>query len=932
MFTLRLFGTAHLEGPGGLLPTPGPRRLALLASLAAAGSAGVTRDKLVSRLWPEDDDVRARAKLSQLLYALRTELGADLIEGTSVLRLDPTTVRSDVAAFDTALAERRDADAVALYTGPFLDGFHLSENPEFSQWADPERERRAAAVRAAAVRAAESVPAASATEVAQAWQRAVALDPHSGKLVLRAMEAQASNGDRSAALRLAEQYAARVRADLETEPDTAVMRRADALRLLPSQDRAHRAPAVAPQVELPEDSHQEPPRIAPSTPRAQDQEPVAAGPGPRSRTRTFALVGIALTLLGVALVWRMGNSTALAEDEYVILAEFENRTSDSLLTGTIGTAVSAALQQSARIVPLPQARLSAALRRMERPDTIRRLGVDLAREVAAREGVRFVLAGEVVELGGERQLISRIIESASGRVVRTRSFRVRSEGEILTTVDQLAARMRRDLGEAASVIAEARPLPEVTTGSLAALAAYSAAMQASYGENNALALDFLRRAVRLDSNFAAAHAELGAMYNQNNDLPRSGYHFTRALAQVDRLPIVEAERIQISAAFARGDMGLATDLSRQLLALRPRDASAWARLGFYLYASQRLPESRAAYATADSLDPLSAPNLLNVGTTWFAEARPANDAARFDSARVYYERAIAMLPELEFNGFYNHQYGTILLGAGRPDSAHAVFDRMTARGPQDRARGLRSNAYLDAIEGRWGRAAERLGEAASITARANEGTSTARNFALLAELRRVVGDPQGARRALASAAAIALRDPIETRALALIAHAHVNAGELATAERILARMRQAARPEYAAEQSVIRAVEGALLLARGRADEAVEVLRSAIATDSTRLLSRIAYARALAAAGEDSAADAWWSRIGGSLEYGLEGQFEWQFADYERGLSLERLGKWERALTLYRRQLERQPQAPGEPEPLALRDTRARVQRLAPPR
>jgi len=929
MFTLRLFGTAHLEGPGGLVPTPGPRRLALLASLAAAGSAGVTRDKLVSRLWPEDDDVKARAKLSQLLYALRTELGADLIEGTSVLRLDPTTVRSDVAAFDTALAERRDSDAVAMYTGPFLDGFHLSENPEFSQWADPERERRAAAVRAAAVRAAESVPAASATEAAQAWQRAVALDPHSGKLVLRAMEAQASNGDRSAALRLAEQYAARVRADLEAEPDTAVMRRADALRLLPLQDRARQA-QMEPPVELQAEPHAEPRLVAHSAPVAQDHRDTASDP--RRRTRTFAVVGIALTLVAVAIAWRVGTSTALAEDEYVILAEFENRTSDSLLTGTIGTAVSAALQQSARIVPLPQARLSAALRRMERPDTIRRLGVDLAREVAAREGVRFVLAGEVVELGGERQLISRIIESGSGRVVRTRSFRVPSEGEILTTVDQLAARMRRDLGEAASVIAEARPLPEVTTGSLAALAAYSAAMQASYGENNALALDFLRRAVRLDSNFAAAHAELGAMYNQNNDLPRSGYHFTRALAQVDRLPIVEAQRIQISAAFARGDMGLATDLSRQLLALRPRDASAWARLGFYLYASQRLPESRAAYATADSLDPLSAPNLLNVGNTWFAEARPADDAARFDSARVYYERAIAMLPELEFNGFYNHQYGTILLGAGRPDSAHAVFDRMTARGPQDRARGLRSNAYLDAIEGRWGRAAERLGEAASITARANEGTSTARNFALLAELRRVVGDPQGAHRALASAAAIALRDPLETRALALIAHAHVNAGELATAERILGRMRQAARPEYAAEQSVIRAVEGALLLARGRANEAVEVLRSAIAIDSTRLLSRIAYARALAAAGQDSTADVWWSRIGASLEYGLEGQFEWQFVDYERGLSLERLGKWERALTLYRRQLERQPQAPGEPEPLALRDTRARVERLAPPR
>jgi len=577
-------------------------------------------------------------------------------------------------------------------------------------------------------------------------------------------------------------------------------------------------------------------------------------------------------------------------------------------------------------------RMSAALRRMERPDTMRRLGVDLAREVAVREGVRFVLAGEVIALGGERQLISRIIEAASGRVVRTRTFRAASDAEILATIDELAARMRRDLGEANSTVSQARALPEVTTASLAALSAYSSALAADYVEDGPLTLEFLHRAVRIDSTFASAHAMLGRLYNESNNLPRSSFHFTRALAQVDRLPLHEAQRIRISAAYARGDRDLAVELTRQLITLRPRDANAWAQLGFYLYASGRSTDSRAAYAIADSLDPLVPSDLLNVGTTWASEARPTSDPARYDSARVYYARAIAQMPALESSGFYNHQYGTILLGAGRPDSAEAVFDRMTARGPVDRARGLRSNAYLDAIQGRWRRAAERIAEAAALTARANESTSASRNFALLAELHLAVGERQAARRAAEQAAAIALRDPLETRALAFVARALVHVGDLPTAQRVLGRMRAAARPEFAAEQSEIRSVEGELLLARGQAEAAVPVLRSALAIDSTRLPGRIAYARALAATGQDSAADAAWERIGRALEFGLEGQFEWQFADHERGLALERMGRMERAIAMYRRQLQRQPQQPGEPAPLALRATEERLRLLEAPR
>lgn len=924
MLRLKLFGTPQLEGPTGVVPQPGPRRLALLASLAAAGPAGLTRDKVVARLWPEADDDRARRNLSQVLYSMKSELGAELVDGTGTLHLDPAQCWSDVGAFDLAVAERRDADAVALYAGPFLDGFHLSDSSEFSAWADGERDRRAASVRSASVRLAESLPASDPVAITAAWARAVALDPLDPRLVLRLVDALAAEGDRTGAVRAADQYAARVRAELDAEPDPGVVKRADALRKAPAAMRDSRDARPASKVEA------ERADAGPDTPAAETLPgaPAAGRESPAPRRRYFLMGAGALAAVLAILAWTQRAPAALQDGEFVLLAEFNNGTSDSLLTGTVGTAVAAALQQSAHVVPLPRGRLASALRRMERPDTSERLDPELARDVAQREGVRLVLAGDIIESGNEREIISRIIEARTGRILATRRFRVATSDGLLSAIDRLAATMRRDLGEASSTVDAAIPLPYVTTPSLQALHYYAAGLDAARRDNDELASELYLRAVALDSNFASAHAQLGVFASANNDVPLSAYHFGRALAQVDRIPVDEGLRIRISAAFARGDMEQAVSLSRRYLALRPRDAGAWARVGFYLYTSGQTSAARAAYATADSLSPLSAASVMNIGNAWFADARREGDRARFDSARVYYERAIGMQPSLEFSTFYNHQYGTILLGAGLADSARATFGRMMQREPLDRARGLRSSAFLEAMQGRWRTAADQFGQAAEISIASRQWTSAMRNDALRADLLLTVGDRAGADAALRRATAIALREPLETRAVAFIALAQVKAGDAAAAGRLLDRMRSAARPEHGGEQAAILTVEGARHLAAGRANEALTALRSAFVRDSTSTQSRTLLARALSATGDDAGAAASWNRLAMQYDFGVEGQFDWQFAKYEEARALERLGRLEQAIEAYRSLVAAYPVGASEFEAPTLRDARARLRKL----
>ena len=170
MLFLRLLGGPSLCGNGSTLTGPATQRhrLALLALLASSRSRPQSRDKLVAWLWPERDVEHARNLLNQGVHALRRAIGeAGIISVQDELRLDPAAVACDVVAFEDAIAAGELERAIGLYTGPFLDGFHLPGASEFEHWADGERDR----LRRSYARSLESL--AEAAEERREWSSAV---------------------------------------------------------------------------------------------------------------------------------------------------------------------------------------------------------------------------------------------------------------------------------------------------------------------------------------------------------------------------------------------------------------------------------------------------------------------------------------------------------------------------------------------------------------------------------------------------------------------------------------------------------------------------------------------------------------------------------------------------------------------------------------
>jgi DNA-binding SARP family transcriptional activator len=227
MLKLKLFGGLSLTGETVPAAAFQRRRLALLAVLAIGGRRGVSRERVQAYLWPDSTEERARHALDQLLYATRRDVGRDVIvSGTSDLRVNPDRVQPDIWEFHDAIDNSRWLDAVAVYDGPVLQGFHLIDESEFEQWLDTERTRCQHDYHRALEALARTASACSSHEEAVGWWRKrAASDPFSAAAALELMRALVAADDRAGAQHHARVYEEIVRTSLEIEPDESVVSR-----------------------------------------------------------------------------------------------------------------------------------------------------------------------------------------------------------------------------------------------------------------------------------------------------------------------------------------------------------------------------------------------------------------------------------------------------------------------------------------------------------------------------------------------------------------------------------------------------------------------------------------------------------------------------------------------------------------------------------
>ena len=244
--------------------------------------------------------------------------------------------------------------------------------------------------------------------------------------------------------------------------------------------------------------------------------------------------------LGIGPAGYLAAAGKLGAGDQIILVDFASPASDSALGLTVTEALRADLSQSTLFRVFPRLATIDAMRLMQRPPNTR-VDFELARTIATREGIKAVLDGDIVSLGGRYILTTRLM-TANGEQLATFSEEAGSENELIPAIGRLGKQVRTRAGEPLKQIREANALDRVTTHSLEALRKYTAAnVIFDQTSDYTRSVPLLREAVAIDSTFAMAWRRLASNYNNTFEFAAARDAAIQAFKHADRLSEVERQ-------------------------------------------------------------------------------------------------------------------------------------------------------------------------------------------------------------------------------------------------------------------------------------------------------------------------------------------------------------------------------------------------------
>jgi DNA-binding SARP family transcriptional activator len=505
MLELRLLGALDLRGTDGRTVDSvlrQPKRAALLAYLAAARPRGFhRRDTLLALFWPELDDTRARNALNTALRYLRVVLGTELLlsRGAEEVVLSENALWCDTEALEKSLHSGRLEDAIALYRGDMLDGFHIGDAPGFEEWLEEERARLRALVADAARTLAERCAAGkSAESAAQAvtWARRVCeLAPDDEGARRRLIRLLDACGDRGGALRVYDDLAVWLEREFGTQPaaETQALMREVRSRMTPGAPPAAVPPPIAP-------GPREPPLVAL---RSSDNRPLTTRRFTVRRAPILigAMAVTALAVTGVVMTRAplvQPSADVDGDADVIAVLPFRVTATDSsynyLREGSVDL-LSAQLRGGAVPRAVDSRTTLNAWQRAVR-ESGGELSVEQSVSLAQRLGATRLLLGEIVVTSGGKTAHARMLDVPSGKTV--------AEHEEHGAVDELVLVDRLVAGLLAQSAGEGESrLPDLSD-SLSAVKSYLAGMRAFRGGESRLARQRFDRALEIDSSFAVA--------------------------------------------------------------------------------------------------------------------------------------------------------------------------------------------------------------------------------------------------------------------------------------------------------------------------------------------------------------------------------------------------------------------------------------------
>jgi eukaryotic-like serine/threonine-protein kinase len=537
-----------------------------------------------------------------------------------------------------------------------------------------------------------------------------------------------------------------------------------------------------------------------------------------SRTHEGSVISLRALTAGVLLavgafsVWRYEvyrRRITLAPTDTIVLAEIDNRTSDSVFDDALNNALRYELEQTPYLNLLGLDKTYKTLGQLNLPQNTK-VTVAIARKICSRTNSKMVISGSIADAGNRYRLEIRALDCGSGATLAEEQADIATRDQVVHELGQTGARLRRKLGEPAESVGRFnQPLEKATSASLEALQTGAEGTKVFLAGNPQAALPFYQRGIEIDPKLALTYEGIGAANAALGHFDLQNSAFTHAYQLRDRM--TEKDRLNTEYLYysdVTGELDKSYSVLVKALELFPRDVFFHNNLAITL---ARLGQpSRAAAAEDETAR-------LEPSTLYFSWAALANiNASRFSQARSWLAQAKASkLDSLELS---IQAYRLAFIEGDRTTTDKIFQDETHGR---NRAAFLRERSKLEAAQGRLNAADQFLQEASRLSADADQ-TSQALVFSALqdAEAGRVIQARNAEGQALAS--------KLDRNRKMVLALALARSGRTEEAARLTNDVSQEAPLDATVQEYLVPTVRGAIQLQKHNPAAAIDLLRGTV--------------------------------------------------------------------------------------------------------
>jgi serine/threonine protein kinase/tetratricopeptide (TPR) repeat protein len=260
-------------------------------------------------------------------------------------------------------------------------------------------------------------------------------------------------------------------------------------------------------------------------------------------TRAAKAASLAIVAILLTATWWISKGIAPAAPHApvsVLIADFENRTSDTSFEGTVEQALGSAVEGASFVTAFPRRDAQAIAEKMS---SSRRIDDKTAQLIAVREGINEIVTGSIEPRGSGYRLSIRRLD-AQGKQLETFTASASGKEDVLKAVSSLASQLRDALGDTTSEKSRQADIETFTSSSLDAVREYALAQDLASAYKDEEAIAHYKAALALDPNFGRAYSGWAVSASKLRRTDEMNEAYKQAFARLDRMTPRERFRTQ----------------------------------------------------------------------------------------------------------------------------------------------------------------------------------------------------------------------------------------------------------------------------------------------------------------------------------------------------------------------------------------------------